>query len=777
MAQPPPPKFEPFIPASANLPEFTFRAVFTGALLGLVFGASSLYLVLKVGLTVSASIPVAVISLTLFRALSKVGVRDATILEHNITQTAGSAGESLAFGVGATMPAIMILGFDLELTRVMFVAVLGGLLGILMMIPLRRALIVKEHGVLKYPEGTACAAVLKASVDDVSRAAASPSAKAEMAAAEAAGLGKSPGAKVVFAGFAIGLLYKTVMVAFKGWKDIPEKVFGAPLKGGSVGAEISPELVGVGYVIGPRIAAIMCGGGALSFLVLIPLIRFFGEGVPTPIAPGTIPIADMDPYGIRRAYVLYIGAGAVTAGGIISLLNALPTIWHSVLAGLHDVGLTRNGRPAGETVPRTDRDLSMKFIGVGIVVLLTCIVLAKPLQMNLLGAMLIVVFGFLFVTVSSRLTGEIGSSSNPISGMTVATLLFVCLIFLLVGWNGGTYYVTALSIGAIVCIASSNGGTTSQDLKTGFLVGATPRLQQLAILIGAFSSALVLGPILKFVNDSSTVYVPVAQVAPAGLTVASAKLDGDKVESLIGPQGREDTKSYRVWQKRDDAGGPPGKYLVNDQGAAVWLVDPGINGAYGERPDGSKVQKFAAPQARLVSYIIMGILDQKLPWALVMFGVMIAVVLQMSFVPALAFAVGVYLPLASTTPIFVGGLIRWFVDRRTRQKAAYAAMTEEQFNAESDKSPGVLLASGYIAGGAIAGIFLAILAGALDKVFPALADLLARFDAAMMGWAVAHNPFYAGAYADLLSLIPFAAMCLFLFLVAREKLLRPKPGA
>ncbi|MDI1250760.1 MAG: oligopeptide transporter, OPT family [Lacunisphaera sp.] len=786
MAQPPPPQFEPFIPASADLPEFTFRAVFTGALLGLVFGASSLYLVLKVGLTVSASIPVAVISLTLFRALSKVGVRDATILEHNITQTAGSAGESLAFGVGATMPAIMILGFDLELTRVMFVAVLGGLLGILMMIPLRRALIVKEHGILKYPEGTACAAVLKASVDDVSRAAASPSAKAEMAAAEAAGLGKSPGAKVVFAGFAIGLLYKTVMVAFKGWKDIPEKVFGAPLKGGSVGAEISPELVGVGYVIGPRIAAIMCGGGALSFLVLIPLIRFFGEGVPTPIAPGTIPIADMDPYGIRRAYVLYIGAGAVTAGGIISLIKALPTIWHSVVAGLHDVGLGgRASTPAPDgsarvsslapEVPRTDRELSMKFLGVGIVVLLTCIVLAKPLQMNLLGALLIVVFGFLFVTVSSRLTGEIGSSSNPISGMTVATLLFVCLIFLLVGWNGNTYYVTALSIGAIVCIASSNGGTTSQDLKTGYLVGATPRLQQLAILIGAFSSALVLGPILKFVNDSSTVYVPVAQVAPAGLTVTAAKLDGDKRESLIGPQGRGDTASYHVWQKRDDAGGPPGKYLVNDQGAAVWLVDPGINGNYGERPDGSKVQKFAAPQARLVSYIIMGILDQKLPWALVMFGVMIAVVLQMSFVPALAFAVGVYLPLASSTPIFVGGLIRWLVDRRTRQKAAYAAMTEEQFSAESDKSPGVLLASGYIAGGAIAGIFLAILAGALDKVFPALADLLARFDGAMMGWAVAHNPFFSGEYADLLSLIPFAAMCLFLFLVAREKLLKPGP--
>ncbi len=770
------PKHEPFIATETNMLEFSARAVITGAILGLVFGASSLYLVLKVGLTVSASIPVAVISLALFRGLSKIGVRDSTILENNITQTAGSAGESLAFGIGATMPAIMILGFELELTRVMLVAVLGGLLGILMMIPLRRALIVKEHGTLKYPEGTACAAVLKAGANAEDRAAASPAAQADIRAAAAAGLGSSPGAKVIFTGFGVGLLYKTVNVALKGWKEVPEKIFGAPFRGGSVSAEISPELLGVGYIIGPRIAAIMCAGGALSYLVLIPLIHFFGDSINGVLAPGTMPISEMLPNQVRRAYILYIGAGAVTAGGIISLIRALPTIVHSVRAGMHDIGFGGAGGAGNGKVERIDRDLSLKFVGAGIIVLLTLIVLARPLHMNLLGGFLILCFGFLFVTVSSRLTGEIGSSSNPISGMTVATLLFVCLIFLVLGWNGSTYYVTALSVGAIVCIASSNGGTTSQDLKTGFLVGATPRLQQLAILIGAFSSALVLGPILMFVNDSSTVYVPVAQVAPAGLTVAAAKLDGAKVESLIGPQGRADTASYRVWQKRDDAGGPPGKYLVNAQGAAVWLVDPGINGAYGERPDGTKVQKFAAPQARLVSYIIMGILDQRLPWALVMFGVMIAVVLQMSFVPALAFAVGVYLPLASTTPIFVGGLIRWLVDRRTRQKPAYAAMSEEQFNAESDKSPGVLLASGYIAGGAIAGIFLAILAGALDKVFPALAELLARFDAAMTGWAVAHNPFYAGAYADLLSLIPFAALCLFLFLVAREKVLKPKGG-
>src|SRR5688500_6316716 len=294
--------FEPFIPANVTMREFTLRALIRGVILGIVFGASSLYLVLKVGLTVSASIPVAVISLAMFRGWAKMGGRDSTVLENNITQTAGSAGESIAFGVGVTMPAILILGFDLELTRVTLVAVLGALLGILMMIPLRRALIVKEHGILKYPEGTACAAVLKAGANAESRALASPSAQAEMRAAEAAGLGASPGARVVFTGFAIGLAYKTLMVAFKGWRDVPEKVFGAPLKAGSVGAEISPELVGVGYIIGPRIASIMCAGGVLSYLLLIPLIKFFGEGMSVPLAPGTELIKEMGPNAIRGAY-------------------------------------------------------------------------------------------------------------------------------------------------------------------------------------------------------------------------------------------------------------------------------------------------------------------------------------------------------------------------------------------------------------------------------------------------------------------------------------------
>jgi putative OPT family oligopeptide transporter len=325
--------FRPYVAAETVIPELTARALIVGTLLGIVFGASSLYLVLKVGLTVSASIPVAVISIALFRLVAQMGFRNATILENNIVQTAGSAGESIAFGVGVTMPAIMILGFDLELTRVMLVAVLGGLLGILMMIPLRRALIVQQHGFLKYPEGTACAEVLKAGASDESRAAASREAKAEMAARDTAGA--NVGAITIFTGFGIGILYQAAHRAFYTWKEAPEKIFGAPYDKGSVGVEVNPALLGVGYVIGPRIASIMCAGGVLAYLVMIPTIAYFGGGETTgPIPPGTGPIRSMSPNGIRSNYILYIGAGAVAAGGIISLFRSLPTIWHGLKGGL-----------------------------------------------------------------------------------------------------------------------------------------------------------------------------------------------------------------------------------------------------------------------------------------------------------------------------------------------------------------------------------------------------------------------------------------------------------
>ncbi|MDQ2856864.1 MAG: oligopeptide transporter, OPT family [Acidobacteriota bacterium] len=818
--------FRPYIPASVILPELTPLPLIIGTLLGMVFGASSLYLVLKVGLTVSASIPVAVISITIFRLFSKFGLRDATILENNIVQTAGSAGESIAFGVGVTMPAIMILGLDLEFTRVMLVAMLGGLLGILMMIPLRRALIVAQHGYLKYPEGTACAEVLKAGASAESRAAAAKGAEGHEGVVDE---GESTGAKTIFAGLGVGYLYQVLMAGFKGWKDTPEKVFGAPFKAGSISAEISPALLGVGYIIGPRIASIMCAGGVLAYLVLIPAIKFFGEGATSVVPPGTVPISEMSPGQIRGAYVLYIGAGAVAAGGIISLFRSLPTIWSGLKGGLADL---RGGQSATANAPRTDQDLSMKFVIGGIIAMLGLIMIFPQLNLrwNILGAILIVAFGFLFVTVSSRLTGEIGSSSNPISGMTVATLLLTCLIFLLIHWTGPPYYITALSIGGIVCIASSNGGTTSQDLKTGFLIGSTPRLQQIAILVGAFASALVLGPILLLLNDSATVYVPrlsfeaatqsvmldpgkagslpafsdqIKPSAPgnyrilkneagasavAGLdpgqylvdssgkvaykvaenfpaTLKTDPANGGAAEKLKGPQANSDSGLYHPWHKTDTAGGPAGRYLLNDQGVPVYLADPGINGIHKVRPDGSAVTKYDAPKATLMSYIIKGILNRQLPWGLVLLGVMIAIVLEMSGIPSLAFAVGVYLPLSSSSPIFIGGLIRWGVDRYLRNKLKHKKLTEDQLIAETDKSPGVLMASGYIAGGALAAIVIAILQGVPRQG-------LANFNRSVEEWATKHNPMFGGENGDFWSMVPFLILMLLLYLVGREVLLK-----
>jgi putative OPT family oligopeptide transporter len=749
-----PGSFKPYIPASARLAELRPVPLIIGSFLGMVFGASSLYLVLKTGLTVSASIPVAVISIALFRIFSKFGVRDATILENNIVQTAGSAGESIAFGIGVTMPAILILGFDLEVGRVIMVSVLGGLLGILMMIPLRRALIVQQHGSLKYPEGTACAEVLKAGASEESRDV------AVRAGTATAGKAASVGAKTIFTGFGIGMLYNVAMKVFPRWKDTPEKIFDVPLKGGSVSCEITPELLGVGYVIGPRIAAIMAGGGVLSYLLLIPLIKFFGDGLAGPLTPGKVLIRDMDPNAIRSAYILYIGAGAVAAGGIISLVRSIPLISRGVREGLRDFS---GAAAARGNVPRTEQDLPMKFVFIGIAVLILAILFAPGLHMNLGGAIMIVLCGFLFVTVSSRLTGEIGSSSNPISGMTIATLLLTCLVFLVLGWTERTFYVTALFVGGIVCIASSNGGSTSQDLKTGFLIGATPRAQQIAILIGAFCSALVLGPILLQLNDAAKVYVPVTE---------ELRTDPSKLETtatLTGPQARTDSRTYRVWHKPDEAGGAAKQYFVDETGLAKYFVDPGINGTVTKRPDGSEVKnKFSAPKAVLVSYIIKGILDRKLPWALVLFGVMIAIVLEMSGIPSLAFAVGVYLPIATSMPIFVGGLVRWLVDWQRRRHPDYAHMNEDEHIAEGDKSPGVLMASGYIAGGAIAGIVIAIMAGV-----PALSDTYDRLDK----WATAHNPFYApingiSLSSDLLSLIPFVLLVGILYFTGRELILR-----
>lgn len=764
--------FKPYIPDSARLRELTPLPLIIGTLLGIIFGASSLYLVLKTGLTVSASIPVAVIAITVFRLLSKIGMRDATILEANVMQTAGSAGESIAFGIGVTMPAIMILGFDLDITRVMLVAIMGGLLGILMMIPLRRALIKEQHGYLKYPEGTACAEVLKAGASKESREA---SDEVDTSGDHDAAL---QGGKIISIGFAIGFVFNALMKVLFFWKESPGKEMPDKLlKGGSINMDNDPTLLGVGYIIGPKIAGLMMGGGVLSYLVLIPIIKFFGDAVTSPVAPAlSKTISEMNPGQVRSAYILYIGAGAVAMAGMISLARSLPTIWHGLKGGLADF---RGGSAeATANLPRTDQDLSMKWVVVGVIALVGAIMLFPQLGLSVFvsplvsffGAILIIILGFLFVTVSSRLTGEVGSSSNPISGMTVATLLITCLVFLALGWTSpDPYFVTALSIGGIVCIAASNGGTTSQDLKTGFWVGSTPWRQQVAILVGALASALVLGSLLIFLNDSRTYYKKVDVNSPeANVQLTEDQLFRDKGQAkteMAGGKYVGDGAVYHVWQNTDPAAGQVGKYLVNDLGKPTYFVDPGINGILKKDEDGKDLERFDAPKATLMSYIIKGVLGQNLPWGLVILGAMIAVVLELAGVPSLAFAVGIYLPISTSAPIFLGGIVRYLVDIYLRRKLAKENLTPEQIVAETDKSNGVLLASGYIAGGAIAGILIAVFA-----VIPSLKAMQDGFEK----WSTAGNPFFEGPSSDLLGLIPLGVLSLILFFVGREVLLSGK---
>jgi uncharacterized oligopeptide transporter (OPT) family protein len=618
------------------------------------------------------------------------------------------------------------------------------------------------------------------------------------------------------------------MMVLKGWREVPQKVFGRPFEGGSISIENNPALLGVGYIIGPRIAGIMFAGGVLSYLVLIPAIKYFGGGLMEPLAPALLPISAMGIQGknsIQADYILYIGAGAVAAGGIISLARSLPVIIHSLKGSVADLR-KKGAEKETESLARTDQDLSIKFVIGGILALIIIIAFVPALKMNIVGAILVIIFGFLFVTVSSRLTGEIGSSSNPISGMTVATLLLTCLVFLMLGWTiADPYFVTALSVGGIVCIAASNGGTTSQDLKTGFWVGGTPWRQQVAILIGALASALVLGPILLALNDTGTIYAgpttfskvkdkevvvdatglapysgevappaagnfrvlenkvpegekdPIIKDIPAGMFLVddSGKVvyrvqqnfpkgaivpPGTEVgpaETLSGSQGAADPGTYRGWHKTDSEGGiPPGKYLVATNGEIVYLVDPGVNGTIVEKPDGTEVTKYSAPKATLMSYIIKGILSQELPWGLVLLGVMISITLELAGIPSLAFAVGLYLPISVSAPIFVGGMVRWAVDKVIYKKLQDKNLTEEQMIAETDKSPGVLLASGYIAGGALAGIIVAFSAGFLG-------DYVKSFEQ----WSEASNPLFT---SDLLGLLPFAGITFVLYFVGRGML-------
>ena len=686
------PAHQPYVADAEDLPEFTWSAVVLGVILGIVFGASSLYLVLKVGLTVSASIPVAVLSITLFRVFSRVlGLRRATILENNIVQTTGSAGESIAFGVGVTIPALMLLGFDMDAVRVMTVGVLGGLLGILMMIPLRRAFIVKQHGKLTYPEGTACAQVLIA--------------------------GEQGGAtaRMVFAGFGLAFVYKFAMQQLQVWRDTVTVALstasGKGLPGAVLGGELSPELLGVGYIIGPKIGAIMLSGGVLAYLVIAPMIVYFTGNQAGPLAPSTKLVKDLSVSGLRNEYVLYIGAGAVAAGGVISMFQALPLIVGSIRAGLRDIrSADKGGTDARSRVPRTEQDLPLKTVLFGSLGLVVALAAAPELGLGLslegiAGAVLIVFFGFLFVTVSSRLTGEIGSSSNPISGMTVATLLFTCLAFLLLGRTDKNATLTAMTVAAVVCVAASNAGTTAQDLKTGFLIGATPRRQQFAILIGALTSALFIGITLLLLNKAGTVYTTRPEFLPHYQVKDVSKLT--QLERPGGEYAAKDQRLYHVLHLAEGeiAGVRQGKYLVDDEGTVRYLVDPAINGRLDRRDDGAPVpNKFDAPKTRLMALIVDGILNQKLPWGLVLMGVLIAVTVELLGVPSLPFAVGVYLPITTSVPIFLGGWMRWAVSGITRRDSA-----------DAETNPGTLLATGYIAGGTIGGVVIAFLTFLPDR--------------------------------------------------------------
>ena len=567
---------KPYVPDEVVQPEFTLPAVLVGAVLGIIFGASSLYLVLKVGMTVSASIPVAVLSITLFRLFSRMfGFRRATILENNIVQTTGSAGESIAFGVGVTMPAVMLVGFDMNLWTVMAVSVLGGALGILMMIPLRRAFIVKQHGTLRYPEGTACADVLI--------------------------VGEQGGAsaKMVFTGFVIAFVYQVLNQGLRLWKETVDRPL-AWFQNANPAIEVNPALLGVGYIIGTRISCIMVAGGVLASFLLIPAIRFFGDGLTKVLPPATELISKMSEDELHEKYVLCIGAGAVATGGIISLFQALPLIFGSLKSALRDLRRTdSSASPGGK---RTDHDLSLRVVGVGSLLLVLMIWatltfgafgqlgMGTTFIVNLVAALLIVLFGFLFVTVSSRLTGEIGSSSNPISGMTVATLLLTCLIFLSLGWVSPPHRLIALSIAAIVCIAASNGGTTSQDLKTGYLVGATPE----APAVGNSRGLDFLGPGDRRDPDRD-------EPGRHGLydqEPAALKHPLDVSALTVMEKAPGDPTPYHVWQALtgNDEGVPQGKYLVDDHGQLKYLVDPAINGSVNQRDDGTPVQKFNAPK-------------------------------------------------------------------------------------------------------------------------------------------------------------------------------------
>jgi putative OPT family oligopeptide transporter len=658
----PPGEFRTYISSEETLKEFTIRAVILGALFGLLFGAVTVYVGLRAGLTVSASIPISVLSISILR---KLGVYlppfgRPNILENNIVQTTGSAGESLAAGVMFTLPALIFLGFGSEFTfwRIFPLALLGGWLGVLFMVPIRRQLIVKEHGNLSFPEGTACADVLVA--------------------------GERGGsfAGRVFWGLGLGGIYTFLMKTCRAWTEQPE---GRPgwFPGASFRANITSEYLGVGYIIGPRVSGILFAGGIISWLVMMPAIKFYGQlAGNAPIYPSTVPIPQMSPDQIWSSYIRPMGAGAVAAAGLITLLRTMPTIISALRAGLQDVRAEGEGQSTSSG--RIDSDVPMRWVIVGsalIIAMIWVLLTFLPISgaqtywyQNLFAAVFVVVFGFLFVTVAGRISGLLGNSSNPISGMSIATLMATCAIFFVAGWTAPKYSVLALMIGGIVCIAAAIAGATSQDLKTGYLVGATPFWQQMGLLVGVTVSTAAIGATLNLMNTGLEKYIPMQiplniQALPSGVKVERDTFEyHGKTYVLINSLG-----SHEV---------PDGEYLYDRSTSQIEIQwAQGIGGA-----------QAPAPQARLMATVISGILNQRLPWRLVLMGVALVVAVEILGVRSLAFATGSYLSIATTGAMFAGGLVRALVEVTTKKKD------------ESEASPGALYSSGLIAAGGVFGL-------------------------------------------------------------------------
>ena len=705
----PPADFRPYVDAGTVMAEFSLRAVLLGALFGILFGAVSVYVGLRAGLTVSASIPIAVLSISILRAFGR-----ATILENNIVQTTGSAGESVAAGVIFTLPALIFLGFPLEYSRIFMLALLGGWLGVLFMIPLRRQLIVKEHGALSFPEGTACADVLVA--------------------------GERGGsfASRVFWGLGLGGVYTFLMNSVGAWPTRPEY---QPrwLPGASFRADITSEYLGVGYIIGPKVAGTLFAGGVFSWFVLMPAIKFFGSLAPNALLyPGTIPIPQMTPADLYSSYIRPIGAGAVATAGVITLVKTIPTIVSALTQGLKDV---RKGRGEVAGNARTEKDLPIKFLlvgSLGIIVLTWLMLTFRPIPgaqttwyANIFAALIVVTFGFLFVTVASRISGLIGNSSNPISGMTIATLMATCAVFLVVGWKQPPYAVLALTIGGVVCIASAIAGATSQDLKTGHLVGATPVWQQIGLIIGVTVSTVAIGLTLIAMNKGLEKY------KPADVAINIRQLtEGTSIEN---ENFVHDGKTY---------------VLVNSIGSTTlaegkYLYDPTAQKIVMEWQQGIGGEQAAAPQAKLMATVINGILNQRLPWRLVLLGVFLVIAVELLGIRSLPFAVGSYLSVATTMAIFAGGLVRWLAERGKQKDAG----------SESEVSPGSLYASGLIAAGGIFGL-LAIIFKLLESRQWMRVDFF-KFGPKIFGGLASNS--WSGV-------VVFVALAASLFVFARKKL-------